>query len=75
MRVSNKMPFIVAAYNKDAGRYDDVHTTPSEAMAMRVGKSLAALVKTDSYRDPVTHEPYDWITIFHGDEGVLVTAD
>lgn len=75
MRVSNKMPFIVATFNKDAGRYDDVYTTPSEAMAMRIGKSLAVLVKSGSYKNPVTHEQYDCIAIFHGDEGVLVTAD
>ncbi len=73
--VSNLKPFIVTAYNKDAGRYDEVFTTPSQAMAHRVAKSLAKLVKKDAYKDPVTREPYDWITIFSGDEAELVTAD
>lgn len=75
MRVDSTNPFEVTAYNKDAGRYDTVHTTPSEAMAIKVATALAGLVKKDAYRDPVTHEPYDWITIFHGDEqNTIVTV-
>ena len=74
MKVDTKIPFEVTAYNKDAGRYDTVHETPSEAMALRIATALAKLVRTDSYRDPVTHEPYDWITIFHGNERRTITV-
>lgn len=73
--VDSNTLFEVTAYDKDGGYYDTIHSTPSLLMAIRIAKSLAGLVKMDSLRNPKTHEPYDWIEIFHGDKSIKVVTE
>lgn len=67
--VDSRIPFEVAAYDKDSDVYTTMHTTPSESMALRIGKSLKKLIENGTLRrsDSKTHEPYDWVVIYHGD--------
>lgn len=74
MRVDSRNPFEVAVYDKDGGYYNTIHTTPSESMAMRIAQAIAKLIKKDAYRNPENNEPYDWVTVFHADEAVTITA-
>ena len=68
--VCSEVPFEVTAYDKDGDVYVSMYTTPSEAMARRVASSLKRLVIKGSLRRKTSdgkYEPYDWITIFQGD--------
>lgn len=70
--VDSKTLFEVCAYDKDGGYYNTIYTTPSEKMAIKVAKAIDKLVKKDAYRNPSTNEPYDWVSVFHGDFALLI---
>lgn len=73
--VCSKTPFEVTAYDKDGDVYVSMYTTPSEAMAMRIAGSLKRLIVKGGLRRKTSdgkYEPYDWITIFQGDNVVAV---
>ena len=54
-KVNSRTPYEVVAYDKDNDVYVTMHTTPSEALALRIAKSLKKL------------KPYALIAVYQGE--------